>query len=140
MIDFYGIPICWMNRIKNGEDYVTDEGEVIANERLTTPADPPRAYAYCSDTSFLPRIVEQIQGVDLLFHEATFVEADAARARQTQHSTAGQAATIARDAGVGRLVIGHYSARYNDETELLQEAQAIFPHTQLAQENLCIEL
>lgn len=140
MIDFYGIPICWMNRIKNGEDYVTDKGEVIANERLTTPAAAPRAYAYCSDTSFLPRIVEQIQGVDLLFHEATFVEADAARARQTQHSTAVQAATIARDAGVGRLVIGHYSARYDDEAQLLQEAQAVFPRTQLAQENLCIEL
>lgn len=140
MIDFYGIPICWMNRIKNGEDYVTEEGEVIANARLTTPSDPPRSYAYCSDTSYLPRIVEQIKGVDLLFHEATFVNADQARAKQTQHSTAGQAAAIAREAQVKRLVIGHYSARYDDEQQLLQEAQAVFPATLLAQENLCIEL
>ena len=78
----------------------------------------------------------KIQGVDLLFHEATFVNSDSARARQTQHSTAQQAAQIARDAQVKRLVIGHFSARYDDEQELLKEAQAVFPNTILAQENL----
>ena len=140
MMDFYQIPICWLNRIKNGEDYVTGDGRTIENRLLTTPADPPRAYAYCSDTSYQPRIVEQLKGVDLLFHEATFLSTDQARAKQTQHSTAAQAATIARDAGVGQLVIGHYSARYEDELPLLEEAQAVFPHTVLAQENLCLEV
>lgn len=140
MIDFYHIPVCMINRIKNGEDYVTEEGTVIPNERLTTPSDPPRSYAYCSDTAYLPRITEQIKGIDLLFHEATFAKTEAARAKQTMHSTAEQAATIARDAQVKRLIIGHFSARYEDEAHLLQEAQSIFPETILAQENMNITL
>ena len=140
MIDFYHIPVCMINRIKNGEDYVTEEGTVIPNERLTTPSNPPRSYAYCSDTAYLPRITEQIKGIDLLFHEATFAKTEAARAKQTMHSTAEQAATIARDAQVKRLIIGHFSARYEDEAHLLQEAQSIFPETILAQENMNITL
>ena len=140
MIDFYHIPVCMINRIKNGEDYVTEEGTVIPNERLTTPSDLPRSYAYCSDTAYLPRITEQIKGIDLLFHEATFAKTEAARAKQTMHSTAEQAATIARDAQVKRLIIGHFSARYEDEAHLLQEAQSIFPETILAQENMNITL
>ncbi len=138
MIDFYRIPVYMINRIKNGEDFVTEEGVVIPNARLTFPSDPPRSYAYCSDTSYLPRIAEQIEGADLLFHEATFAEDNAARARQTQHSTAAQAARIALDAKVKRLVIGHFSARYEDEKALLKEAKAIFPDTILADENLTI--
>lgn len=140
MIDFYEVPVYLINRIKNGEDFVTEDGTVIPNGRLTTPADPPRAYAYCSDTSYLPRIIEQIKGVDLLFHEATFAQTEAARAKETMHSTASQAAQIAKDAEVKRLVIGHYSARYEDESILLEEASAVFPNTTLAQENLKIEL
>lgn len=140
MIDFYQVPVYLINRIKNGEDFVTEDGTVIPNERLTTPADPPRAYAYCSDTAYLPRITEQIKGVDLLFHEATFAQTETARAKETLHSTASQAAQIARDAEVKRLLIGHYSARYEDESILREEASAIFPNTILAQENLKIEL
>ena len=140
MVDFYQVPVCELNRIKNGADYVTPEGEVVPNSRLTTPADPPRRYAYCSDTVYLPSLAEVVQGVDLLFHEATFAEADAPRARETFHTTAAQAAMLARDAGVGRLLIGHYSARYEDESCLLGEATAIFPHTQLASENLCVQV
>lgn len=136
MIDFYHIPLWMINRIKNGEDFVTEEGETIPNERLTIPSSPPRAYAYCSDTAYYPRILDQIQGVDVLFHEATFVEADTARARQTYHSTARQAARIACDAKAKRLVIGHFSARYDDESQLLQEAQEVFAETLLARENL----
>lgn len=136
MIDFYQIPVWMINRIKNGEDFITEEGQTIPNKWLTTPSAPPRSYAYCSDTAYYPQIIKQIQGVDLLFHEATFVNADSARARQTQHSTAQQAAQIARDAQVKRLVIGHFSARYDDEQELLKEAQAVFPNAILAQENL----
>lgn len=140
MIDFYHIPICLINRIKNGEDYETEDGTVLPNSRLTYPAAPARSYAYCSDTAYKPSIAEQIKGVDLLFHEATFMNRDSARAKQTMHSTAEQAALIAREAGVKRLVIGHYSSRYDDENELLKEAQAVFSETTPAQENLSIEL
>lgn len=140
MIDFYQIPTYLINRIKNGEDYVLEDGTVIPNARLTTPSDPPRSYAYCSDTCYLPRICEQIKGCDLLFHEATFAAADAKRAKETFHTTAPQAAEIAKAAQVKKLVIGHYSARYEDESILLKEASEIFPQTILAQENLKIEL
>lgn len=140
MIDFYQIPVYMINRIKNGEDYMLDDGTCIPCDRLTLPADPPRSYAYCSDTAYLPRIVEQIQGVDLLFHEATFASSEAVRVRQTFHSTAEQAAKIALDAQVKKLVIGHFSARYETETVLLEEASAVFPNTVLAAENMKIEL
>lgn len=140
MVDFYRVPVYELNRIKNGEDYVTPEGEVIANARLTRPAEPPRKYAYCSDTIFRPAIAEQIKGVDLLFHEATFAQADQVRAKETCHTTAAQAAQIARDADVKKLVIGHFSARYEDESVLLKEAAEVFPETILARETLCISL
>ena len=140
MVDFYKVPVYELNRIKNGSDYVTPEGEVIANTRLTRPSDPPRKYAYCSDTIFRPEIVEQLSGVDFLFHEATFAESELARAKETYHTTAAQAARIALEAGVRQLVIGHFSARYEDESILLKEASAVFPNTILAKENLCISL
>jgi ribonuclease Z len=140
MVDFYKVPVYELNRIKNGSDYVTPEGEVIANTRLTRPSDPPRKYAYCSDTIFRLEIVEQLSGVDLLFHEATFAESELARAKETYHTTAAQAARIALEAGVRQLVIGHFSARYEDESILLKEASAVFPNTILAKENLCISL
>lgn len=140
MIDFYQIPLYMINRIKSGEDYLLDDGTCIPCDRLTLPADPPRSYAYCSDTAYLPRIVDQVRGVDLLFHEATFASSEAVRARQTCHSTAEQAASIARDAQVKKLLIGHFSARYETEDVLLQEAKTVFPDTLLASENLRIEL
>lgn len=134
MVDFYQVPVYELNRIKNGADFVTPEGEVIPNHRLTKPADPPRRYAYCSDTLPLKRIVEQIKGVDLLFHEATFAADAEARAKETCHSTAGQAAEIARLAEVKRLLIGHYSARYDDDAVLLSEAKQVFEATEAAAE------
>lgn len=140
MIDFYHVPVFELNRIKNGEDYVTPEGEVIANSRLTYPSSLPRSYAYCSDTIFRKGIVDQIAGVDLLFHEATFAQSELARAKETYHTTAAQAAQIALAANVKQLVIGHFSARYEEERVLLDEAVSIFPNTILAKENLCVSL
>ena len=140
MIDFYQVPVYELNRIKNGADYVTPEGEVIPNARLTRPSAAPRRYAYCSDTIYLPSVTEQIKEVDLLFHEATFAEDAAPRAKETFHTTASQAARIARDAEVKKLLIGHFSARYDDEQVLLDEARAVFPNTQLAKETLCISV
>ena len=134
MIDYYGIPECYRNNIKNGDDWTTPEGEVIPNCRLTEPADPPRSYAYCSDTKYMPGLYKHLVNVDMLYHEATYCSDNGDRAEKYYHSTAGQAATVARDANVKKLILGHFSARYNDETTLLEEARAVFPNTFLANE------
>ena len=138
MTDFYQVPVRCMKDIKQGQDYVTPEGEVIPNSRLTRPAAPPKRYAFCSDTAYNRSIIPIIEGADLLYHEATFAECDLARAKETFHSTACQAAEIARDAHVKRLVIGHYSARYEDLSELHREAEAVFPGTILGNEGTVI--
>ena len=138
MVDFYKVPVFELNRIKNGEDYVTPDGTVVPNNRLTIPSDPPRSYAYCSDTICHKGIIPQIKGVNLLFHEGTFAQAELARAKETFHTTAMQAAEIAKEAEVKQLVIGHFSARYEDESILLKEAQSVYPNTLLAKENMKI--
>ncbi|MBQ8866509.1 MAG: ribonuclease Z [Bacteroidaceae bacterium] len=140
MVDFYQVPVYELNRIKNGGDYITPEGELIPHNRLTTPSEPPCRYAYCSDTTYLPENIPLLQGVDLLFHEATFGNDNEARARETYHTTARQAATLARETQAKQLLIGHFSARYEDESILLKEAKEIFPHTLLAKENMCINI
>lgn len=140
MIDFYKIPISKIELIKQGADFVTEEGEVIPNKILTRPAEPAKRYAYCSDTAFFPKIVPYIEGVDLLYHEATFLEADSARAYETFHSTTKQAASIARDAQVKKLLIGHYSARYIDLLPLEKEAKSIFHNTLLTNEGMVLSL
>lgn len=140
MIDFYKIPVYELNRIKNGEDYITPDGEIIANNRLTKPAALPRTYIYCSDTKYIPENATLFQGADLLFHEATFSSDHKVRAKETFHSTAEEAAKLAQASRVKQLIIGHFSARYEDESILLHEAQKIFPQTILAKENLCINI
>lgn len=140
MIQAYNIPVSQINNIKAGADWVESDGTVIPNQRLTTPADPARSFAYCSDTLFRPQLAEWVKGADLLYHEATFNEENQLRAQQTCHSTARQAATIAVQAEVKRLCIGHYSGRIKDELALLQEAQEVFPNTILAKEKLIVEI
>lgn len=140
MADFYQIPVKYLRGIKQGDDYITPEGEVIANSRLTRSAEAAKRYAYCSDTAYYPDIVPIIKGVDMLYHEATFTEADKPRAKETFHSTAAQAAEIARQAEVKQLVIGHFSARYEEESILKKEADAIYPNTILAKEGLVLTL
>jgi len=140
MVDFYKVPVKWMKEIKQGADYITPEGDTVPNSRLTRPADTPKRYAYCSDTAFAPEIIPFIKEVDLLYHEATFCESDIARSKETFHSTARQAAEIARLANVKQLMIGHYSARYTDLNVLYQEALQVFPHTIMAEEGMNISL
>lgn len=140
MTDFYRIPLKDLPRIKRGEDFITPEGEVIPYTRLTRPAGPAKRYAYCSDTAFYEKVIPAIEGVDLLYHEVTFGEADAARAKETFHSTARQAAEIARRANVKKLLIGHYSARYEDVGFLQEEANAVFPGTLLADEGMKLKV
>ena len=134
MIDFYNVPIAKIGKIKLGSDFVADDGEVIPNEKLTAPPTPPFKYAYCSDTAFCESIIPIVEGVDMLYHEATFAESEAVRARQTMHSTARQAAEIAARANVKKLIIGHYSARYENKKILLKEAVEVFENTELAED------
>lgn len=135
MIDFYQIPTSQINNIKAGADWTTPDGEVVKNERLVEPADPPRSYAYCSDTRYIPTLHERIKGVSTLYHESTYGEDNLLMAQKYFHSTARQAALVARDAGVGHLLLGHYSSRYEDEQILLHEAQEVFENTSLTDEN-----
>ena len=135
MIDFYQIPVSQINHIKAGADWTDAEGNIVPNHRLVSPADRPRSYAYCSDTRYMPNLHKQLKDVDLLYHEATYSEDSINRAEQYFHSTAAQAAQVARDAHVGRLLIGHYSARYEREEVLLEEARKVFPPTSLTDEN-----
>lgn len=140
MIDFLEIPYYAINAIKMGEGWTTSEGDYYPHEQLVVPAEPARAYAYCSDTSYLPELAEWVKGVDVLYHEATFGENFAARAAETLHSTARQAALVAQAAEVKRLVIGHFSSRYDDEQCLLDEARSVFDRTELAREGLVIHV
>lgn len=140
MIDFYHIPIREINNIKSGADFVTRDGETISNLRLTTPPNPSRSYAYCSDTAYDESIIPYIKDVDVLYHEATFAESEQIRAEKTAHSTAQQAAKIAKLAKVNKLIIGHFSSRYIELDILLNEAQNLFKKTELAFEGKVIEL
>lgn len=140
MIDAYNIPVCYINNIKAGYDWETEDGELIPNERLTMPSDPVRSYAYCSDTKYDPALASRIQGVNLLYHEATYADDQQKNAQKYCHSTARQAAQVALDAHAHRLVIGHFSSRYNDESVLLNEARSVFPETVLASELLELDV
>ena len=140
MAAFYKIPHYRIPEIKAGADFVTDDGRIIPNAVLTTDADPSVSYAYASDTAFNPTVAEAVRGVDLLYHEATYCDDFLAKAAERGHSTASQAAEIARMAGVGQLLLGHFSKTNIDETPLLEQARAIFPNTLLASEGMKIEL
>lgn len=140
MIDYYGIPVSQINNIKNGADWTNEDGDIIPNTRLVQPADSPRSYAYCSDTRFVPGLKEKVKGVTVLYHESTYTSEQEDRAKIYYHSTARQAATIAAGAGVGTLLLGHYSARYNDEQVLLEEAKALFDHSILSQEGMVFDV
>ena len=139
-IERYHIPLADIPKIKDGADFLTADGTVIPNSQLTTPAAEPLSYAYCADTMYSERLIPWIEGIDYLYHEATYLEEDAAKARNNMHSTARQAATIAREAHVGQLIIGHFSSRIQDHSLLLQEAQSVFENTILAEERKTYQL
>ena len=140
MIDFYQIPISQINNIKAGADWTTPEGEKVDNSRLVEPAEEPRSYAYCSDTRYIPTLHERIKGVTALYHESTYAEDNLQLAEKYFHSTAHQAALVARDAGVGKLLLGHYSSRYEDENVLLNEAKEVFENSYLCDEQMVFDL
>ncbi len=134
----YRISLSWIQKIKKGEDFYTDDGICIPNKEITTDPPEPRSFAYCTDTRYFSRLSDLVKGVGLLYHEATFSSEKEELADMTGHSTAGQAAMTARDAGAGKLIIGHFSARYKDISNLLQEARQIFPETYAAEEGMVI--
>ena len=140
MIEEFDIPIADRDNIKNGADFQTKSGKIIANKILTSDPPASKSFAYCTDTLFHRGVVTKISGVDLLFHESTFMEDETERARETFHSTAKQAASIAKEAKVKKLLLGHFSARYKDLTPLLKEAQSVFPEVELAEEGNTIEI
>jgi len=126
VIDKYQLGVEDIKNIKEGKDFITGNGKTIPNSELTLPPYRRRSYAYISDTAYHPSIAQELAGVDLLYHEATFLEKDADLARQTFHSTARQAAMIARKTGAGRLLIGHFSTRYKNEDAFREEAEEVF--------------
>lgn len=133
-IQEHNIPYQQIPTIKAGADFTTEDGTVIPNTVLTAPAPPTRSFAYCSDTVYLTALISTLKGVDLLYHESTFLHEMAEHAKISGHSTARQAAQIAQAAGVGELVLGHFSPRYLDLGPLLAEARTVFSATELAQE------
>jgi ribonuclease Z len=125
----YNIPVSKLPGIKKGDDFVKENGTIIKNEELTFPAPEPLSFAYCSDTRYFKRLHTYIKGVDLLYHEATFDKMKNDLAGMTGHSTTADAARVAKEAGAGSLIIGHFSARYREIDTLVSEAREIFPCT-----------
>ena len=135
------VPHFAFNLLKQGLDYKDElSGEIFYSDILTKAADPSYSYAYCSDTAFLPKLEETIKGVDLLYHETTFMEKDIGLAVKTQHSTCIEAATIAKNAGATKLLMGHYSSRYDNLDLMLKECKSVFENTQLCDDGDVIKL
>nr|WP_320120228.1 ribonuclease Z [uncultured Marinifilum sp.] len=134
MLAAYNVPIKNRKALKEGEDFTTEEGVVVPNKRFTKDPPAARSYAFCTDTAPYKKILPIIQNVNLLYHEATFLKADIKLARATSHSTAEQAAKIAKEANVKRLIIGHFSTRFKRLDDHLKEAKGVFPNTDLAED------
>lgn len=140
VFDAYGVPLSQVNNIKNGQDWITEEGDVIPNKLLTKPSEPARSYAYCSDTKYMPELYKCIKDVDLLYHESTYMDEDSDKAILYNHSTAKEAAMVAKAADAKKLILGHFSARYEDEQLLLDEAKGVFENTFLANEMVVFDV
>lgn len=130
----FDIDVAYYRGIKKGKDAVLENGQIIPNEELTADPPAPQSYSFCSDTQYFPQIISQLKGVNVLYHEATFLEEHAHLAKPTRHSTAKQAAAIARDADVFQLILGHYSTRYENINRFKEEAETIFPNVKLAED------
>ena len=139
-INKFGIPVKFINSIKNGMDWVDKDGTIIKSEELTIPPDEPHSYAYCSDTAYFPELSNIIKNVNLVFHETSFKKEDDKQAHIFGHSTTYSAALTALDAKVDKLLIGHISARYKSENELLEEVKEVFENAEIAIDCLTYEI
>lgn len=135
----YGIDKAYYSKIKQGEDMILDDGQRLENALLTFDPAEPWSYGYCSDTAYDPGLAPALKGIKVLYHEATFLESELRLAGVTKHATAKQAASIARDAGVDHLILGHFSTRYKDLSAFAEEAGTIFPDVLLAEDGKCFE-
>lgn len=140
MMKFYNVSVRDIPLIKQGADLTLPDGRIIPNAHLTTDPTPSISYAYCSDTVFDPRVAEAVKNVDVIYHEATYMTREAGLAKERFHSTAAQAAEIARMADARQLIIGHYSMRYDNTDGLLAEARQVFPRSIAANEGMRIDL
>ncbi|WP_418991615.1 ribonuclease Z [Alistipes sp.] len=136
----YGLSVAQITAAKRGEDIALDTGEILPNASVTYRPYEPRSYAYLSDTNYSARAATLCKGVDLMYHEATYAAAEQRSARERGHATTVDAAKAALKAGAGRLVIGHYSSRYKDESVLVEEARQLFPETYPATEGVCYNI
>ncbi|MBD1260779.1 ribonuclease Z [Maribacter polysiphoniae] len=136
----YKIDKCYFQNIKNGKDITLNDGTRLSNTLLTFDPPKPKSYAFCSDTSFFPEIIGQIQEVDVLYHESTFLDSEGHLSERTKHATAKEAATIALKANVGMLILGHYSTRYKTIDLFKEEAMEIFPNVALADDGKVFEM
>lgn len=140
-VRFYGVPHYLMEQLRAGADFICPDGTVVPNARLTTEPTPSSSYAYCTDTMADRRVVASVRGVDTLFHDCTYGDDGAPNAASYGHSTARQAADIARRAGARTLVLGHFSKRYNSELPLVEQAAEVFPGKIIAaNEGMTIDL
>ncbi len=130
------VPQSFYERLKNGEDYTRNDGTMVKNEMVTEPAARGRVYAFCADTKYDESMIPDIQGADMIYHETTYLDNLRERAESRFHSTSKQAAMIAQKAGVKKLLIGHFSSKYDTLEEFEQEAREIFPNTELALEGV----
>ena len=136
----FSIPLAQIPGIKKGKDLILKDGTIIKNQLITKESLPERSYAYCSDTTYSNKVIDAVREVDVLYHEATFTEEKRARAKETFHSTAVQAATVAANSKVGKLIVGHYSARYKELDDFDKEISPVFNNYQLAYDGMIITL
>lgn len=139
MVNEANIDMAYYRKLKQGFDVVNEDGVLISNEKVTKDPVPAKSYAYCSDTVYNEEILPIIEDATVLYHESTFLEKDEARCKPTKHSTAKQAATIAKKANVDTLILGHYSTRYNDYNLFKNEAKTVFENTVLSKDGKSFE-
>ena len=133
----FKVPKSFYVNLQNGEDFINENKELISNEILTTEVEPAKSYAYCADTAFHEPIAEKIKGVDLVYHESTYLDEFSKKAGERFHSTSKQAAQIAKKAGAKRLLLGHFSSMYDSLEEFKKEACEVFENSEIAEEGVC---
>ena len=135
----HNIPQAYYKSIKKGKDFIFDSGKIIPNSELTFDPEPPKSYAFCSDTKYNEEKLSQLKNITALYHEATFLESHKHLCEYTGHSTAKEAALIAKKAQVDQLILGHYSTRYGTTEPFKEEAQTIFKNTEVAEDGKVFE-
>lgn len=136
----YGIPVSFYERLKDGEDYTQKDRSIVKNEWVTEPAEPGKKYAFCADTKYDESLIPHIEEADMIYHETTYLDNLRERAESRFHSTSKQAAELAKKARVKKLLIGHFSSKYDTLEEFEREAREVFPDTELALEGTAYQI